>query len=179
MDDLSTSKDIHRGLDETRLDPVSQESARQEMDEYLESLQEREKGLKAMEEAQQFLEDQLEDANTEIDRLRQELDKAVVEAEEAEYLRQEAENARRQLENTLYSIQEGVEDAKVTDLRDERMHRRQGVVGIDAVTRAPFIRGILLGVILGGAGAVLALEIMARGNGREGVIALLLGVLGG
>ncbi len=172
-------KDIHSQLNEAELDPISQESARQEMDEYLESLQEREKGLKAMEEAQQFLEDQLEDANTEIDRLRRELDKAVVEAEESEYLRQEAENARKQLENTLYSIQEGVEDAKVTDLRDERMHRRQGVVGIDSVTRGPFIRGMLLGIIVGAAGAVLALEIMALGNGKGELISLLLDAASG
>jgi len=172
-------KDIHSGLNEAELDPISQESARQEMDEYLESLQEREKGLKAMEEAQQFLEDQLEDANTEIDRLRRELDKAVVEAEESEYLRQEAENARKQLENTLYSIQEGVEDAKVTDLRDERMHRRQGVVGIDAVTRGPFIRGMLLGILVGAVAAVLVLEILALGNGKGELISLLLDAASG
>ena len=175
----NNNKEMHSELNSTDLDPVSQESARQEMDDYLESLQEREKGLKAMEDAQQFLEDQLEDANTEIDRLRRELDKAVVEAEESEYLRLEADNARKQLENTLYSIQEGVEDTKVTDLRDERMHRRQGVLGIDAVTRGPFLRGMLAGIIAGAAGALLALEIIALTNGKGELISLLLDAASG
>ncbi|WP_456377408.1 hypothetical protein [Thiolapillus sp.] len=173
------NKDIHSELNETGLDAVSQESARQELDDHLESLQEREKGLKAMEEAQQLLEDQLEDANTEIDRLRRELDKAVVEAEESEYLRQETENARKQLENTLYSIQEGVEDAKVTDLRDERMHRRQGVVGIDAVTRGPFIKGIVVGIFFGSILALLVFEILAFANGKGEFISLLLNTASG
>ena len=175
----NNNKEMHSELNEAELEAVSQESARQEMDDYMESLQEREKGLKALEDAQQFLEDQLEDANTEIDRLRRELDKAVVESEESEYLRQEAENARKQLENTLYSIQEGVEDAKVTDLRDERMHRRQGVVGIDAVTRGPFVRGVLVGFLAGAAGALLVLEILALSNGKGELISLLVNAASG
>jgi len=170
----SSHTEQHSELNEVDLDAVSQESARQELDEYLESIKEREKGLKAMESAQQDLEDQLEDANTEVDRLRRELDKAQVEAEESEYLRQEAENARKQLENTLYSMQEGVENSKVTDLRDERMHRRQGVLGIDAVTRGPFVKGMFTGALLGGMAMLLALEIFALFNDKGELISLLL-----
>jgi len=166
-------------LSEADYDAVSQESARQELDEYLESLQEREKGLKALEEAQQDLEDQLEDANTEVDRLRTELEKALVEAEESEYLRQESEVARKQLENTLYSMQEGVENSKVTDLRDERMHRRQGVLGIDAVTRGPFVKGVFAGVLVGGVSLFLVLEILALFNGKGELISLLLSAASG
>jgi len=167
------NKEQQSDLNDTDLDAVNQESARQELDEYLESLQEREKGLKAMQEAQQDLEDQLEDANTEIDRLRRELDKTVVEAEESEYLRQESENARKQLENTLYSMQEGVESSKVTDLRDERMHRRQGILGIDSVTRGPYLKGLFLGILLGAVALLLALELYALLNGKGELISLL------
>jgi len=173
------NKEQQSDLNDVDLNAVSQESARQELDEYLESLQEREKGLKAMQEAQQDLEDQLEDANSEIDRLRRELDKAVVEAEESEYLRQEAENARKQLENTLYSMQEGVESSKVTDLRDERMHRRQGVLGIDAVTRGPFIKGLLTGALLGVVALLLALELYTLLNGKGELISLLVNAASG
>ncbi|HDK38576.1 MAG TPA: hypothetical protein ENG92_06135 [Thiolapillus brandeum] len=166
-------------LTEVDLEAVSQESARQELDEFLESLKERERGLKVMEEAQQDLEDQLEDANTEIDRLRRELDKAAVEAEESAYLRQEAENACKQLENTLYSMQEGVESSKVTDLRDERMHRRQGVLGIDSVTRRPFIKGLFAGVLLGLVALLLVLEMLALLNGKGELLSLLLSAASG
>ncbi len=175
----SSDKEPLSELSEADYDAVSQESARQELDEYLESLQEREKGLKALEEAQQDLEDQLEDANTEVDRLRTELEKALVEAEESEYLRQESEVARKQLENTLYSMQEGVENSKVTDLRDERMHRRQGVLGIDAVTRGPFVKGVFAGVLVGVVSLFLVLEILALFNGKGELISLLLSAASG
>ncbi len=169
----------HSELNEDDLEAVSQESARQELDEYLESIKEREKGLKAMEATQQDLEDQLEDANTEVDRLRRELDKALVESEESEYLRQESENARKQLENTLYSMQEGVENSKVTDLRDERMHRRQGVLGIDAVTRGPYIKGMFVGALLGAVALLLALEMLALFNDKGELISLLMNAASG
>jgi chromosome segregation ATPase len=175
----SSDKEPLSELSEADFDAVSQESARQELDEYLESLQEREKGLKVLEEAQQDLEDQLEDANTEVDRLRRELDKAMVEAEESEYLRQEAEGARKQLENTLYSMQEGVENSKVTDLRDERMHRRQGVLGIDAVTRGPFVKGVFAGILMGVVSILLILEVLALFNGKGELISLLLSAASG
>ena len=97
-----------------------------------------------------------------------------MEAEESEYLRQEAENARKQLENTLYSMQEGVENSKVTDLRDEPMHRRQGVLGIDAVTRGAFVKGMFTGALLGGMAMLLALEIFALFNDKGELIFLLL-----
>ena len=160
-------------LTESELEAVIQESVRQKHSDFLESLEGQQKGLKALEEAQQILEDQLEDANTEIDRLRRELDKAVVEAEEADYLRREAENARKQLEQTLYRIQEGVEETRVTDLRDQRMRRRKSALGIDDITRRPFIKGLLFG-ILGGAGALLLiLEILSLTSGRGELFSLL------
>ena len=170
----SSNSEQHSELSDIDLDAVSLESARQELDEYLESIKEREKGLKALEAAQQDLEDQLEDANMEVDRLRRELDKAQVDAEESEYLRKEAELARKQLENTLYSMQEGVENSKVTDLRDERMHRRQGVLGIDSVTRGPFVKGMFTGAFLGALALFLALEIYALFNGKGELISLLM-----
>jgi len=161
-------------LTESELQALLEESERQKQDDLWESMEGRQKEIKALEEAQQLLEDQLEDANTEIDRLRRELDRAVVEVEEADYLRREAEKARKQLESTLYQIQEGVEDSKVTDLRDARMHRRRGVLGVDHVTRGPFIKGLVVGV-LGGVGLLLvALEIISLINGRGELLSSLL-----
>ena len=170
------SRDEERSsqLSESELEILIQESARQQQDDFLESMEGQQKGLRALEEAQQLLEDQLEDANTEIDRLRRELDKAVVEAEEADYLRREAENARRKLEETLYTIQEGVEDSRVMDLRDERMRRRRSALGIDQVTRAPFLKGALLGALLGAGTLLLVLEILSLLNGRGELLSALL-----
>ena len=158
-DSRPTDSNITSELSEEDLEAVLQESARQEMDDFHESLQERERGLQALEEAQQILEDQLEDANAEVDRLQQELDRAVVEAEEADYLRQEAEEARKQLEMTLYNIQEGVEDAKVVDLRDERMHRTKRSLDMTLVTRRPFWHGVVIGSLV--TALVLALAFIA------------------
>lgn len=146
-------------LSEENQEVIAQEAARQEMSEFQNTLQERDKGIKAMEEAQQFLEDELEDANAEIDRLRRELDKAIVENEEADYLRKEAEDARKQLESTLYKIQEGVEDAKVTDLRDERLHRNTRAIGMTQVVRGPMMKGLLLGTFAGALLLVMVLEV--------------------
>ena len=154
-------------LTESELQALLDESERQKQDDFLESMEGQAKGIKALEEAQQILEDQLEDANTEIDRLRRELDRAVVEAEEADYLRREAEKARKQLENTLYQIQEGVEEkTRITDLRDERMYRKPGVLGVDHVTRGPFVKGVVLGVLGGSGLLLLVLEILSLVNGR-------------
>lgn len=160
-------------LTESELEAVIQESVRQRQSDFLESLEGQQKGLKALEEAQQLLEDQLEDANKEIDRLRRELDKAVVESEEADYLRREAENARKQLEQTLYKIQEGVEETRIVDLRDQRMRRRKSALGIDDITRGPFIKGLSYG-FLGGAGVLLLiLEILSLVSGRGELFSLL------
>lgn len=168
------NKERQSQLSGDEVDAITRESVRQEQDDYLDSLEGNRKGLKALEEAQQILEDQLEDANTEIDRLRRELEKATVEVEEADYLRQEAENARKQLESTLYKIQEGVEDAKVTDLRDERMHRRQGVLGVDQVTRGPYVKGLFFGAMAGGGLALLVLEALSLIGGNGELFSLLL-----
>ena len=161
-------------LDHLELDALSQESARQELEDYLESLKEREKGLRVLEEAQQFLEDQLEDANTEIDRLRRDLDKASVEAEEAMFMYKESERARKELEQTVYQFQEGKTDTTITDLRDMRMQKHSGVVSLDSVTRGPFIRGILLGILLAALITVGGLEILSFIQGKGELFALLL-----
>ena len=149
-------EELSQLMSEAEQEALAQESVRQEIDEFQGSLEERDKGLKAMEEAQQLLEDELEDSNKEIDRLQRELDKAMVEAEEAKYLRREADGARKQLEGALYKVQEGVEDARVTDLRDERMHRSSRPLDIGQVTRRPFWYGLMLGVLLGTTVGVLA-----------------------
>jgi predicted RNase H-like nuclease (RuvC/YqgF family) len=170
---VSREEERSSQFSESELEVLVQESVRQQQDDFLESMEGRQKGLKALEEAQQLLEDQLEDANTEIDRLRRELDKAAVEAEEADYLRREAEKARRKLEETLYKIQEGVEDSRVMDLRDARMRRRQSALGIDQVTRGPFIKGLMLGGLAGAGVLLLVLEILSLVNGHGELFSLL------
>jgi len=171
---VSKEEEHSSQLSDSELEIIIQESARQQQDDFLQSMEGQQRGLKALEEAQQILEDQLEDANTEIDRLRRELDKAAVEAEEADYLRREAENARRKLEETLYKIQEGVEDSRVMNLRDERMRRRHSALGIDQVTRGPFLKGALLGALAGAGALLLVLEILALVNGRGELFSLIL-----
>jgi predicted RNase H-like nuclease (RuvC/YqgF family) len=154
-------------LTESELQAILEESERQKQDDFLESMEGQVKGIKALEEANQLLEDQLEDANTEIDRLRRELERAAVEAEEADYRRREAEKARKQLESTLYQIQEDAgARVQVTDLRDARMYRKPGVLGVDQVTRGPFLKGLAIGVLAGGGLVALALEILSLVNGR-------------
>ncbi len=160
-------------LTESELQALLEESERQKQDDFLESMEGQSKGLKALEEAQQLLEDQLEDANTEIDRLRRELDRAQAEVEEAEYRRREAERARKELEEKLYRIQEGHAAARVTDLRDARMYRRPGVLGVDQITRGPFLKGLLLGLLGGGLALLAALELLALAGGRGGLFSLL------
>ncbi len=163
---ISREEENSSQLTESELQALLEESERQKQDDFLESMEGHQKGIKALEAAQQLLEDQLEDANTEIDRLRRELDRAVVEAEEADYLRREAEKARKQLESTLYQIQEGFEESKITDLRDERMYRRPGVLGVDHVTWRPFLKGLLLGLLGGAALALGALEAVSWLHGK-------------
>ena len=173
-DNKTTDRDTSELSDED-LDAVLQESARQEMDDFQGSLQEREKGLRALEEAQQLLEDELEDANTEVDRLQRELDKAIVEAEESEYLRKEAEDARKKLEATLYNIQEGVEDAKVTDLRDERMHQTTRSLDMGMLTRGPFWKGVVAGLVFGSMALILLIDIILLVSGKTELFKHLFG----
>jgi len=155
-------------LTESELEALIQESIRQQQCELLESIMGQQKGLKALEEAQQLLEDQLEDANSEIDRLRRELEKTAIELEEADYLRKEAENARRQLEETLYTLEDQGRLPTLTDLRDHRMQRPSGVLGLDQVTRTPFRKGFLLGLACGAAGLLLLLEALTyQRTGQE------------
>ena len=149
MTDNKTVDEHTSELSDEDLDTLRQESTRQEIDDFQESLHERDKGLKVLQDAQQTLEDELEDANTEVDRLQRELDRSVVEKEEADYLRREAESARKQLESSIYNIQEGVEESKVTNLRDERMHRSRRTLAMQQITGGPFIKGVVVGLIAG------------------------------
>ncbi len=158
----------------SELAALRRESVRQRRDDFMESIEGHSNTLKALEEAQQILEDQLEDANTEIDRLRSELDKAAIEAEEANYLRKEAERARRQLEETLYRIQEGADARSLTDLRDERMRRRRRtLLGIDEITRVPFLKGLVVGLLLGAMFAIAILEFFAMTRGAGEIFSIL------
>jgi len=157
---VSKEEEHSSQLSDSELEIIIQESARQQQDDFLQSMEGQQRGLKALEEAH--------------DRLRRELDKAAVEAEEADYLRREAENARRKLEETLYKIQEGVEDSRVMNLRDERMRRRHSALGIDQVTRGPFLKGALLGALAGAGALLLVLEILALVNGRGELFSLIL-----
>ncbi len=127
-------------------------------DELLDGGARADRDLKAWQEAHQLLEDQLEDANAEIDRLRQEVERLSVQAEEAEYQRDEVEKARKKLEQALYEIQEGVEESRVTSLRDARMQRRHGLVGVDSLTMGPFVKGVMLGL----GGGVLLTVLVAK-----------------
>jgi len=165
---VNEKSDHSSQLTESELKILLEESERQKHSDFLESLEGHSKGIQALEEAQQILEDKLEDANTEIDRLRRELERTQTELEETDYLRREAEKARRKAEETLYKIQDGVMAPHVTDLRDERMLRKPGVLGVDQVTRGPFLKGLLLGAVGGGLALLLVLEILSfwRGGGE-------------
>jgi hypothetical protein len=159
-------------IDRKRLD---QEAMRQEMRDVEKTHAERAKGIKVLEEAQEILEDKLEDANREIDRLRRELDKLSLEVEESRYQKQEADDARKQLEGTLYKIQEGVEDSKVTDLRDSRLQRSRRPLAISGVMRGPQFKALLLGA---GGATLLWLsifEILSLGTGHGELFGLLFG----
>lgn len=154
---------------------LKQEAERQEMGDYEGTILERDRALQQMEEAQQFLEDELEDANTEIDRLRRELDKLVVEAEEAEFQRKEAEGARKQVESSLYEMREGVESSRVTDLRDERMHRSRRSLGINQVTLWPLLKGLGVGLVLGAILVIGILEISLLIDNKDELFKLVFG----
>jgi len=152
-----------------------QEKLRQEMGDFETSISERERGIRALEEAQEILEDQLEDANNEIDRLRRELEKMSLETEEAKYQQREAEEARKKLENALYKMQEGVEDAKVVSMRDERLHQSIRPLGFSSITRGPMLRGALIGVAAGMGALLVLLELLALIGGGGELFSLIFG----
>lgn len=154
--------------DMSKDDLLDQEAIRQKMGEIKNSLSERDRGLKALQEEQQFLEDQLEDANTDIDRLRRELDKAQLEADEARFLLKESEEACRQLESSVHNFKSGVEDTRVSDLRDDRLSRTPKSWSFSSVTLVPFIKGLVLGTLLTLLFYTVILEsaLLSRGRGE-------------
>jgi chromosome segregation ATPase len=131
---------------------ISHEAMRQQIEVLEASLAERQRELGNADGSQQMLEDELEDANRQLDQVRRELEKAKVEADEAMFSRREAESARDQLQEALYRLQEDAEEARVTDLRDERLKPSRRPIGIDSVAAPSRLVPALLG-----AGAVVAL----------------------
>ena len=153
---------------------ISHEAMRQEIDELKSSLGERQRELAGAEESRHMLEDSLEDANRQLDDLRRELEKAAVEADEAVMSRREAEVARDQLQQALQRLQEDAEEARVIDLRDERLKPITKPIGIDAVTGP----GRWVSGIVGAAAAVAALEAVSLLSGRGELFSELLKLTG-
>ena len=100
---------------------ISHEAMRQRIEALEASLGERQRELTEAEEARHMLEDGLEDANRQLDGVRRELERAQTEADESLYSRREAEKARNQLQQALQRLQDNAEEARVTDLRDDRL----------------------------------------------------------
>ena len=121
-----------------------------------------------------MLEDGLEDVNRKLDEMRRELEKAQTEAEEALASRREAEKARDQLQQALIRVQEDAEEAKVTDLRDERLRPSSRPIGMANVAKSrrwvTGLAGAALLVLLG----AIAVVVM----GKEELLDVLLAQLG-
>lgn len=130
---------------------VDGEVLRQKSEELEISLQERQRELLDAAEARQMLEDSLEDANAEVDALRRQLDKLNVEVDESQFKASEAEQAREQVQQELLRYQEDAEQAKVADMRDERMRPSNRPLDIDGVVGAGLgakVIALLLGALL-------------------------------
>ncbi len=112
---------------------ISHEAMRQRIEELESSLAERQRLLAEADESRHMLEDSMEDVNQKLDDLSRELEKAQAEAGEALRDRREAESAREQLQDALRRLQEDAEEAKVTDLRDDRFKSSRRPIGIDSV----------------------------------------------
>jgi chromosome segregation ATPase len=154
---------------------VAHEAMRQEIGELQKSLQERQRELNGEEQARQMLEDALEDANTEIDDLRRKLDALAVDVEEAQFGRLEAEDARTQVQAALYRHQEEAEEARATDLRDERLGPDPGRLGLNGPGRIGTATAWLLGPLIGAALVMGGLEIWSHLNGHGEFVRYLLG----
>ena len=112
---------------------ISHEAMRQRIEELESSLAERQRLLGEADESRHMIEDSMEDVNQKLDDLSRELEKAQTEAGEALRDRREAESAREQLQEALRRLQEDAEEAKVTDLRDDRLKASRRPIGIDSV----------------------------------------------
>lgn len=154
---------------------VAHEAMRQEIGELRKSLQERQRELSGEEQARQMLEDALEDANAEIDDLRRKLDGMVVDVEEAQFGRREAEDARTQVQAVLYRHREEAEEARATDLRDERLRPDPGPLGLHGLGRIGAATGWVLGPLVGAALVMGALEIWSFLNGHGELLQYLMG----
>ena len=153
---------------------ISYEAMRQRIETLESSLGERQRELTGAEEARHMLEDGLEDVNRKLDEMRRELEKAQTEAEEALASRREAEKARDQLQQALIRVQEDAEEAKVTDLRDERLRPSSRPIGMANVAKSrrwvTGLAGAALLVLLG----AIAVVVM----GKEELLDVLLAQLG-
>ena len=138
---------------------ISYESMRQRIETLESSLGERQRELTGAEEARHMLEDGLEDVNRQLDEMRRELERAKTEADEALASRREAENARDQLQQALIRVQEDAEEAKVTDLRDERLRPTSRPIGMANVAKPrrwlAALAGAALLVLLGAIAIVM------------------------
>ncbi len=137
---------------------ISLESMRQRIEELETTLGERQRDLTQAEESHQTLEDSLEDKNREFEQLQSELDEMLGRL-------REAESARDQLQEALGHLQENADEAKVTDLRDERLALSSRPLGMDSVV-PPHRRG--LAALIGAALVLGALEALSflTGNGE-------------
>jgi CRP-like cAMP-binding protein/chromosome segregation ATPase len=153
---------------------ISHEAMRQRIEELESSLAERQRLLADADESRHMLEDAMEDVNQKFDDLSRELEKARADAEAASRDRREAEGAREQLQEALRRLQEDAEEAKVTDLRDDRLKASKRPIGIDSVApRSRWLPGLL------GAGlAIGLLEAVSLLTGRGELISALLGLSG-
>ena len=147
---------------------------RQRIEELESSLAERQRLLAEADESRHMLEDSLEDVNRKLDELNRELEKAQVEAEETMFSRREAESARDQLQAALYRLQEDAEEARATDLRDERLKPSKRPIGINSVARPNrWLPGLL------GAGLLFVLlEVLSIVAGRGELLTALLHLSG-
>ena len=155
---------------------ISHEAMRQKIEGLESSLAERQRELGGAEKSRHQLEDSLEDANRQLDELRRELDTARGEADDALSSMREAESARNQLKEEICRLQEDMEEAKITDLRDARLKATPSKrpIGIDSVA-AP--RRWLTGFL--GAGVLLALlEALSIYSGRGELFTALLRLSG-
>jgi chromosome segregation ATPase len=138
---------------------VSQEAMRQQIETLEASLGERQREISDAQAAQNMLEDEIEDAHRQLDQARRELEKAQADADEAMSVRREAESARSQLQEALVQTQRDAQQARVNDLRDDRL--------ISASGSAASGRGWVAALV----GAVLAIVglvglTVATGNGE-------------
>jgi len=152
---------------------ISHEAMRQRIEGLESSLSERQRELADAADARHMLEDSLEDVNRRIDDLRRELERAQAEAAEAVSTRREAENARDQLQDALRRLQDDAEEARVTDLRDERLQSGKGPIGGAAAGRGWLAPGLIGAALLLG-----ALEAVSIGVGRGELFSLLLRLSG-